>query len=198
MSGNLGLHAELEARLAGLPVAGGETQILPLIIGGAADATRMAEAALEHGVFAQAIRPPTVPEGTSRLRLAVMATHTRELREAARYWGAPLSRRGCGQLRRRRVGSSQGLSRAASPAGVVPASECQQGALSRGATSWREGTDKVQEDGQRAVRVDGDRIYGAGVSLAPLAVSSPPARASDDPAPFDQTDPNNTESRNLT
>ena len=38
-------------------------------------AVRVCEAALERGVFAQAIRPPTVPEGTSRLRLAVMATH---------------------------------------------------------------------------------------------------------------------------
>jgi glycine C-acetyltransferase/8-amino-7-oxononanoate synthase len=42
------------------------------------------ERALGQGVFAQGIRPPTVPAGTSRLRLAVMASHTKsELRQAA-------------------------------------------------------------------------------------------------------------------
>jgi 8-amino-7-oxononanoate synthase len=76
------LREELAAQ--GFGAAGSTTQIMPLIVGGAAAAVRVAEAALEQGVFAQAIRPPTVPEGTSRLRLAVMASHTRgELREAA-------------------------------------------------------------------------------------------------------------------
>jgi glycine C-acetyltransferase/8-amino-7-oxononanoate synthase len=72
----------------GFDVAGSTTQIVPLIVGDAAMAMRICEAALERGVFAQAIRPPTVPEGTSRLRLAVMASHTKsELREAARTIG---------------------------------------------------------------------------------------------------------------
>jgi 8-amino-7-oxononanoate synthase len=69
---------------SGLGVPGGDTPIVPLIVGDAADAVRASERALERGVFAQAIRPPTVPAGSSRLRLAVMASHTKsELREAA-------------------------------------------------------------------------------------------------------------------
>jgi 7-keto-8-aminopelargonate synthetase-like enzyme len=37
---------------------------------------RLSEDLLARGVFAQGIRPPTVPAGTSRLRMTVMATHT--------------------------------------------------------------------------------------------------------------------------
>ena len=82
--------ALLRAELAreGFDLAGSSTQIIPLVVGDAGVAMRVCEAALERGVFAQAIRPPTVPEGTSRLRLAVMATHTKEeLRAAARALG---------------------------------------------------------------------------------------------------------------
>ena len=74
---------------AGLPVSDGETPIVPLILGEADAAVAASERALERGVFAQAIRPPTVPEGSSRLRLAVMASHTKsELRDAARVLAA--------------------------------------------------------------------------------------------------------------
>jgi 8-amino-7-oxononanoate synthase len=69
---------------AGMAVPDEETPIVPLIVGDAARAVAASERALERGVFAQAIRPPTVPAGSSRLRLAVMASHTKsELREAA-------------------------------------------------------------------------------------------------------------------
>jgi 8-amino-7-oxononanoate synthase len=72
----------------GFEVAGSCTQIIPLVVGDAELAMRVCEQAIEAGVFAQAIRPPTVPAGTSRLRLALMATHTREeLRAAARTLG---------------------------------------------------------------------------------------------------------------
>jgi glycine C-acetyltransferase/8-amino-7-oxononanoate synthase len=68
----------------GMPTGESSTQVLPLVVGDADDAVRVCERALERGIFAQAIRPPTVPEGSSRLRLAVMASHTRaELQEAA-------------------------------------------------------------------------------------------------------------------
>jgi glycine C-acetyltransferase/8-amino-7-oxononanoate synthase len=68
----------------GFQVPWSTTQIVPLVVGDASRAVAMCEAALEGGVFAQAIRPPTVAEGTSRLRLAVMSTHSpAELREAA-------------------------------------------------------------------------------------------------------------------
>ena len=69
----------------GLPAAPGQSHILPLVIGDAGDALAVTERALAQGVFAQAIPPPTVPEGASRPRLSVRASHTKaELREAAK------------------------------------------------------------------------------------------------------------------
>ena len=54
-----------------------ETQILPVILASPQRATNIADALLTEGVFAPAIRPPAVPPDTSRLRLTVMATHTK-------------------------------------------------------------------------------------------------------------------------
>jgi 7-keto-8-aminopelargonate synthetase-like enzyme len=49
--------------------------IVPLVVGEADEAMALCEAALEQGVFVQAIRPPTVPDGTSRLRAVATAAH---------------------------------------------------------------------------------------------------------------------------
>ena len=73
----------------GLEVDGTETQIVPLPVGDAGTAMDLCERILERGVFAQGIRPPTVPEGSSRLRFTVMSTHRREeLERAAKVVGS--------------------------------------------------------------------------------------------------------------
>jgi len=55
-----------------------ESPVLPVLIGDANKTMQMAKQLLDLGVFAPGIRPPTVPQGMSRLRVTVMATHTRE------------------------------------------------------------------------------------------------------------------------
>jgi 8-amino-7-oxononanoate synthase len=73
----------------GFPVADSEMHIVPLIVGDESGAMSLCQEGIERGVFAQAIRPPSVPAGTSRLRLTVMASHTpSELRAAASVLGA--------------------------------------------------------------------------------------------------------------
>jgi glycine C-acetyltransferase/8-amino-7-oxononanoate synthase len=73
----------------GLSVGRSESQIIPVEVGGSAQTMRLSEALLEHGVFAQGIRPPTVPDGTSRLRFTAMASHDPgQLQRAARVLGA--------------------------------------------------------------------------------------------------------------
>jgi 8-amino-7-oxononanoate synthase len=72
----------------GFPMSDDEMHIIPLIVGDEDESMRLCQEAIERGVFAQAIRPPTVPQETSRLRLTVMASHTpAELRMAAGVFG---------------------------------------------------------------------------------------------------------------
>jgi glycine C-acetyltransferase/8-amino-7-oxononanoate synthase len=83
--------ATLRAALAdeGLAADDSSTQIVPVVVGDAARTMELCERVLERGVFAQGIRPPTVPEGRSRLRFTVMATHRAgELERAAKLVGA--------------------------------------------------------------------------------------------------------------
>ena len=67
-----------QLRAAGFSVGTGATQIVPLMSCDAEVTMRFSEQLLEEGVFAQGIRPPTVPAGSCRLRCTVMATHTEE------------------------------------------------------------------------------------------------------------------------
>ncbi|MBI1320962.1 MAG: 8-amino-7-oxononanoate synthase [Candidatus Hydrogenedens sp.] len=67
----------VRAALTGLGIATGasSTQIVPAIIGREAAALRASAVLEEAGILGIAIRPPTVPAGTSRLRLALSAAH---------------------------------------------------------------------------------------------------------------------------
>jgi len=80
----------------GFPVEPDDTMhIVPLVVGDERATMRLCQSAIERGVFAQAIRPPTVPAGTSRLRLAAMASHDAyELKRAARALGAAAREQG--------------------------------------------------------------------------------------------------------
>ena len=79
----------------GFDVAGADAHVVSLVVGDARLAVRIAELALEQGVYVGAVRPPDVPEGCARLRLAAMASHTKsELRDAARVLGRAALRAG--------------------------------------------------------------------------------------------------------
>lgn len=68
---------------AGFQVLDGITPIIPLMVGDADKTCAFSNQLLQEGLFVQGIRPPTVPQGTSRLRCTVMASHTKEQLEFA-------------------------------------------------------------------------------------------------------------------
>lgn len=67
----------------GFQITKTETPIIPIRIGDPHLTVKMSDMLFDEGVWIQAIRPPAVPEGTSRLRIALMATHTVEELEVA-------------------------------------------------------------------------------------------------------------------
>ncbi len=67
-------HVDRVARAAGL--VGHPSPIVPVVVGAEDDAVAASEALAGHGLWVPAIRPPTVPPGTSRLRITLSATHT--------------------------------------------------------------------------------------------------------------------------
>jgi len=66
------------AKQLDLKLADSVTAIQPLLVGEAAEALQLSERLKERGILAAAIRPPTVPAGTARLRLTLTATHSEE------------------------------------------------------------------------------------------------------------------------
>jgi len=69
---------QLRDRLAehGVSTAPSVTQIVPVVVGDNATTMAVCEDLLARGYYAQGIRHPSVPEGTARLRITPMATHT--------------------------------------------------------------------------------------------------------------------------
>lgn len=61
---------------AGLPLLAGHTPILPLVMGDPGKTAAFADRCRAEGLLLSAIRPPSVPEGTSRIRLTVTAAHS--------------------------------------------------------------------------------------------------------------------------
>jgi len=59
-------------------LAPSDTPIQPLVLGGNSEAVRASTALRERGILVPAIRPPTVPEGSARLRISLSAAHSEE------------------------------------------------------------------------------------------------------------------------
>lgn len=71
--------AYLRAQAAALPwpLLSSRTAIQPLLLGATALANLVADALWARGLYVPAIRPPTVPQGSARLRVSLSAAHTR-------------------------------------------------------------------------------------------------------------------------
>ena len=67
-----------EAGLLNLPLMKSNTAIQPLLVGDAEAALALSQALEANGFWVSAIRPPTVPAGSARLRITLSAAHSKE------------------------------------------------------------------------------------------------------------------------
>jgi 8-amino-7-oxononanoate synthase len=82
-TGLLQMAAQLRGKLQhqGWNTGASASQIIPLVIGSPNEAVRLSDSLRERGYWVPAIRPPSVPEGESLLRLSLTAVHTPEMLE---------------------------------------------------------------------------------------------------------------------
>ncbi|MDW8245896.1 MAG: 8-amino-7-oxononanoate synthase [Sandaracinaceae bacterium] len=84
------LPPPLQARIQAHP----HVPIVPIVIGEVQKTLRFAKALNEEGIFAPAIRPPTVPEGSARIRISLSAAHDPKEIE----WASQILRKNCVEL----------------------------------------------------------------------------------------------------
>jgi 8-amino-7-oxononanoate synthase len=70
-------YIRCELKAMGFDTMHSTTPIIPIVVKDPVKAVELSRHLLKHGIFVQAIRPPTVPANTARLRIAVTAAHTR-------------------------------------------------------------------------------------------------------------------------
>ena len=69
-------HVRDELKTMGYNTGASRSMVIPVIIGDADETLRFSASLSENGIYALAVRPPTVPAGTSRIRLSLNASHT--------------------------------------------------------------------------------------------------------------------------
>jgi 8-amino-7-oxononanoate synthase len=76
----LNMSSWLQTKLTtiGFNILNTRTPIIPIIVGSEDRTVEFSKRLLYEGIYIPAIRPPSVPKGTSRLRISLMATHTKE------------------------------------------------------------------------------------------------------------------------
>jgi 8-amino-7-oxononanoate synthase len=72
---NLIAHFKAQVKLQKMNLGDSLTPIQPLIVGSEINALRLNQWLMEKGIYVPAIRPPSVPHGTSRLRISFSALH---------------------------------------------------------------------------------------------------------------------------
>lgn len=69
------VYARKKLESLGFDLMGSEGPVIPVAVGGTEKAMKMKDVLLKDGIFAPAIRPPTVPNGTDRIRISITALH---------------------------------------------------------------------------------------------------------------------------